>query len=177
MSPDASRPRNLWLIASVALNLFLLGGIAGALLLGPPRHGFPGHAGPHEGPGGPGHSLSPAGRQALRALHEGDREALRPQVEALRAARQAIAQAFAAEPYDQAALDAAQAQMLAAEQALGAAMGTRIGRLAATLSAEDRQAFAQSMRRLPMGPPGVGVGIRGPAGGEGGPGGPRSPED
>ena len=168
MSPDASRPRNLWLIASVALNLFLLGGIAGALLLGPPRHGFPGHGGGHEGLGEPGHRLSPAGQQALRALHEGDREALRPQVEALQAARQAMAQAFAAEPFDPAALAAAQARMLATEQALGAAMGARISRLAATLSAEDRQAFAQNMRRLPMGPPGGG-----PAGGEGGPRPPR----
>jgi len=175
MNTDASRPRNLWLIASVALNLFLLGGIAGALLLGPPRHGFPGHGGPHEGRGGPGGNLSPAGQQALRAQHEGDREVLRPQLEALRSARQEIEQAFAAEPYDPAALAAAQARMLAAEQALGTAMGTRISQLAARLSAEDRRAFARGMRHLPMGPPRGGIG--GPIGGEAGPPGLRPPED
>ncbi|MDP3295171.1 MAG: hypothetical protein Q8M37_10620 [Nevskia sp.] len=54
---DAPRKRNNGLIASVALNLFLLGGIAGALLLGPPRGPFmENRGGPPEG-FGPGVGL------------------------------------------------------------------------------------------------------------------------
>ncbi|WP_293397109.1 periplasmic heavy metal sensor [Nevskia sp.] len=154
MNGDLPRKRNNWLIASVALNLFLLGGIAGALLLGPPRGPFMDRGMPPEG-FGPGRMLSPAGRERLHKLHQEDREALRPQLEALRSARKAIETAFAAEPFDRPAFDIAQQQMEAAEQGLAIAMGERVVRLAETLSADDRKAFAKAMGRLPMGPPGM----------------------
>lgn len=154
---DPPRKRNNWLIASVALNLFLLGGIAGAVLLGPPRGPFGERGFPPEG-FGPARMLSPAGREQLHKLHQEDRETLRPQLEALRSARKAIEAAFATEPFDRAAFNVAQQQMEAAERSLTVAMGERVVRLAETLSADDRKAFAKSMGHLPMGPPGIGGG-------------------
>lgn len=144
--PPAPR-RNNWLIASVALNTFLLGGIASALLLGP-------HRPPMHGPGPFAEGLSEAGREQLMAQRAADEAAMGEHLTALRAARDAMDQAFAAEPFDRAAFDAAFARMRAAESALSASMGERVAALALTLSPDDRKAFARSMRRLPMGPPG-----------------------
>jgi len=175
-SGDPPRKRNNWLIASVALNLFLLGGIAGALLLGPPRGPFMDRGMPGEG-FGPGRMLSPAGREQLRKLHQEERDRLRPQLEALRAARMAMEAAFASEPFDRPAFAAAQQQMQAAEQGLTAAMGARVVKLAETLSADDRKAFAKAMGRLPMGPPGMaGGGPPGMGGGDFRPRGPMPPD-
>lgn len=154
LNPEPARKRNNWLIASVALNLFLLGGIAGALLLGPPHPRFPGQGGAPED-FGPGRLLSPAGRELLFRLHREERDQLRPQLGALRGARAAIEAAFAANPFDRTAFDAAQVQMQAAERGLSQAMGERLVKLAESLSAEDRQAFAKTMQRLPKGPPGM----------------------
>ncbi len=154
--PPAPR-RNNWLIASVALNTFLLGGIASAVLLGPHRPP-PGMAmggrPPMHGPGPFAEGLSEAGRQRLMAQRAADEAAMGEHLTALRAARDAMDQAFAAEPFDRAAFDAAFAQMRAAESAMSASMGERVAALATTLSPDDRKAFARSMRRLPMGPPG-----------------------
>ncbi len=168
LNPEPARRRNNWLIASVALNLFLLGGIAGALLLGPPHMRFPGAGGGPED-FGPGRLLSPAGRELLFRLHRQERDQMRPQLDALRSAREAIEAAFAADPFDRAALAAAQVQMQAAEQGLSQAMGEQVAKLAESLSAEDRKAFATAMRHLPKGPPGM-------AGGEFRPHGPMPPE-
>lgn len=169
LNPEPARKRNNWLLASVALNLFLLGGIAGALLLGPSPLRFPGQGG---GPEDfrPGRLLSPAGRELLFRLRREERDQLRPQLDALRSARAAIEAAFAADPFDRPALDAAQVQMQVAEQGLTQAMGERVVKLAESLSAEDRKAFAATLRRLPMGPPGM-------AGGEFRPRGPLPPPD
>lgn len=169
---DSPPRRSNWLIVSVALNLFLLGGIAGALLLGPPRGPFGNRGMPPEA-FGPGQMLSAAGREQLHRHHQENGEVLRPQLDALRDARLAISAAFGAEPFDRAALDAAQQQMLAAEQGLTKAMDERVARLAEALSAEDRKAFARMMGRLPMGPPGMAGG--GPPGMLGGDFRPRGP--
>ncbi|WP_022977558.1 periplasmic heavy metal sensor [Nevskia ramosa] len=176
MNGDPPRKRNNWLIASVALNLFLLGGIAGAVLLGPPRGPFGERGFPPEG-FGPARMLSPAGREQLHKLHQEDRETLRPQLEALHSARMAMTSAFGSEPFDRAAFDVAQKQMETAEQGLATAMGQRVIRLAETLSADDRKAFAKAMGRLPMGPPGMaGGGPPGIGGGEFRLRGPMSPD-
>lgn len=177
LNGEPPRKRSNWLIASVALNLFLLGGIAGALILGPPPGQFGARGFPPEG-FGPGRMLSPAGREQLHKLHQEDRETLRPQLEALHAARLAMTSAFGSEPFDRAAFDVALQQMQAAEQGLSAAMSERVIRLAKALSPDDRKAFAKSMSRLPMGPPGMaGGGPPGMGGGEFRPRGPMSPDD
>ncbi|MBA4287018.1 MAG: hypothetical protein C0434_15970 [Xanthomonadaceae bacterium] len=155
--PPASR-RNNWLIASVALNLFLLGGIASALLFGPhrppPGMAFGGRLPMHgPGPGGPfAEGLSAAGREQLMALREADEAALGEHLAALRDARQAMDQAFAAEPFDRAAFDAAFARLRDAEAAMSARMAERIAALAAVLSPDDRKAFARGLGRMPIGP-------------------------
>ncbi|MDP3295170.1 MAG: periplasmic heavy metal sensor [Nevskia sp.] len=113
--------------------------------------------------------LSPAGRDLLFKLHSEEREALRPQLDALQGARAGIEAAFAADSFDRAAFDAARTQMQVAEQNLSRAMGERMVKLAETLSADDRKAFAKAMGRLPMGPPGM-------AGGDFRPRGPMPPD-
>ena len=157
-APAAPR-RNNWLIASVALNTFLLGGIASAVLLGPHGPGMDGRPPMHGAGHGPGFrpfadGLSEAGRAAVMAQRAADDSAMASNLAALRAARAAMDAAFAADPFDRPAFDAAFAQMRAAEAAMSASMGERVAALAAALSPEDRKAFAQNLRRLPMGPPG-----------------------
>lgn len=152
----AAPRRNNWLIASAALNLFLLGSIASALLHGPPRHFAPG-----AGHGLPpsferlADGLSPAGRETLRRLHADDDTTMAAQLATLRAARDGIDRAFAAEPFDRVAFDAAFAALREAEAAMSARMNHHIAALALALSPADRAAFAASMRRLPIGPPGL----------------------
>lgn len=169
--PPAPR-RNNWLIASAALNMFLLGGIAAAVLFGPHRpHRGAGFGGPPMHEGGPGRSfadaLSPAGRAKVMAMRAEDETAIDAQLSALRDARRAMDQAFVAEPFDRAAFDAAFAGLRAAEAAMSARMGERVAALAGALSPEDRRAFVRSLPRMPFGPGGPG--------GPGGPAGPRGP--
>lgn len=164
-SPPAPR-RNNWLIASAALNMFLLGGIAAAVLFGPHRPprsaGFGSPPPMHDG--GPGRSfayaLSPAGRAKVMAMRAEDEAGINAQLSALRDARRAMDQAFVAEPFDRAAFDAAFARLRAAEAAMSARMGERVAALAGALSPEDRRAFVRSLPRMPFGP----VGPGGPAG-------------
>lgn len=149
--------RSNWLIASVALNLFLLGGIASALLLGPPRPPL-GHGDGHGRPAPferMANGLSPEGREILFRMRAEDDAAMAPQLAALRTARDGMDRAFTAEPFDRAAFDAAFAEMRAAEAAMSVQMKQRVAALAVTLSPADRAAFRKSLRRLPMGSPGA----------------------
>lgn len=175
MMPSSPAPRrNNWLIASAALNMFLLGGIAAAVLFGPQRPprgaGFGGPPPMHEG--GPGRSfadaLSPAGRDKVLAMRAEDEATIDAQLSALRDARRAMDQAFVAEPFDRAAFDAAFADLRAAEAAMSARMGERVAALAGVLSPDDRRAFVRSLPRLPFGPGGP-AGPRGPGTGGGPP--------
>lgn len=160
-APPAPR-RNNWLIASAALNLFLVGGISAAVVLGPPRppHGMGfGARSPLHGPGprGPfGDGLSAAGREQVMAMRAADEAALGAQLTALREARQAMDQAFTAEPFDRAAFDAAFARLRTAEATMSAGMGDRVAALAGVLSPEDRKAFVRGLPPMPLGTGGGG---------------------
>jgi uncharacterized membrane protein len=148
--------RSNWLIASVALNLFLLGGIASALLLGPHRPPGP-HGGGRDRPvpfERMASGLSPEGREILFRMRVEDDAAMAPQLAALRLARDGMDRAFAAEPFDRAAFDDAFAAMRTAEAAMSVHMNQRMAALAAALSPADRAVFRSSLRRLPVGPPG-----------------------
>jgi uncharacterized membrane protein len=97
------------LIASLALNLLVLGTVAGAMYTfhrhPPPRMGY----GPHQDFGlmGLTRTLPEERRKEMRKKLREDREKLRPLVEELRALRRDAATKLAADPFDSAALKAA----------------------------------------------------------------------
>lgn len=139
------RPWVKWLlIASLGLNLALLGLIGGALLHGPP--------GPPPPPGlwQYGKALPEPYRkdlgEALRQSHgdwKGPRNALRGQ-------RAALADALVAQPYDPGAVGA----VLAREPRLSDELAVRGARMLldqiARMSPEDRAAYAEALRQKPL---------------------------
>jgi uncharacterized membrane protein len=104
-----SRRLKYALIASLALNLLVVGTVAGAMYTfhrhPPPRMGY----GPHQDFGLMGLTrwLPEDRRKEMRRKLREDRERLRPLVDELRAARRDAATKLAAEPFDSAALKAA----------------------------------------------------------------------
>ena len=148
----APRPRRRWvawaLVASVCVNLLLIGAVGGAML----RHGPPGPP-PPDGPGGSlslhriMRKLPDAQRDAARAIME----AHRPEFEALRPARAearaAVRAALTAEPFDEAALEAAVQASRDASAASKAVIDRTFLEFVATLSAEDRAMLAEEMKK------------------------------
>jgi len=151
-SPEtpAAKSHRPWLgpalLASVALNLFLLALIAVPFVIGPPDGAGRGH---HLGMPGMYHSLKELpreDRQAIRDTMRGHFPAIRPHLRDMGAARAVLAEALAADPYDETAARAAFDSMDAAMREM-----TAIGRDAmlagfAKLTPEQRQRVAQAMR-------------------------------
>lgn len=151
-SPAPEKPRR-WLgpafLASVALNLFLLGLLSVPFFMGP-RHEFAMRV---PGPGGgPGmfHSsfkdLPKEDRDAIRSTMLGHFSEIRPHLRAMQEARLGLADALEAEPYDESAVRAAFDAMDESMRQVGV-----IGRDAmmagfAKLSTEQRHRVAEAMR-------------------------------
>lgn len=99
------------LIASLALNLLVLGAVAGTVFM----HGFGRHPPPRSGSGphqdfglmGLTRTLPEERRKEMRKNLREDREKLRPLIDDLRAARREAANKLGAEPFDSAALKGA----------------------------------------------------------------------
>jgi len=150
-------PRWIWviLIASLAINLFVVGVVARAFW--PARY-----ASANQGGGLFGNLMAytralPDDRRA--AVRQGiDREpqfaALRPLREELRAARQEAARAFKAEPFDREVFLAAEAQVQAAEVKLRQAVVRMAVDIAARMNAQERAGFLKwrEMHRPGRGP-------------------------
>ena len=139
----------LLLIASLALNLFLGGLIAGAMLLDG-RPGKDHHRG-RRSFWAAAEQLDPAQREAFRAVLRSEAEQARPRLQALRQARRDAAAAMAAEPYDPQAVRGALARARAEELALRAGVEDAVVSFAATLDQPDRAALGQALRRKPGG--------------------------
>lgn len=109
-TPPAAGSRRLKyaLIASLALNLLILGAVAGTMY-GFGKHGrhFGHPRGEDFGLMGLTRHLPEERRKELRKELREDRVKLRPLVEEMRAARRAAADKLAAEPFDRAALESA----------------------------------------------------------------------
>ena len=150
-TPDGKAPRR-WLgpafLASVVVNVFLVALISVPLFFRPHDRGF----------GPPPDSHGPAMmHSALKALPEEDRQVIRramkeqfreivPHIRESQAARDALTEAIAADPYDEAAVRAAFDDMSEAMTAM-----TEVGRDAmldafARLTPEQRQRVAEAMR-------------------------------
>jgi uncharacterized membrane protein len=136
------------LVASLALNLLILGAVAGSMYMfgkHPSRHGF-GHA-EDFGLMGLTRSLPADRRKELRKELREDRANLRPLANDVRAARRDAADKLAAEPFDRAALEGAIATAAEKERTLRAAAVAAFLGHAEKLSAEERQKLADWWRK------------------------------
>ncbi|MBX3492509.1 MAG: periplasmic heavy metal sensor [Parvibaculum sp.] len=133
------------LLGSMALNLFLIALMAVPLVMGPPdgkRPGSPGMSGMF-------HSLKDLpreDREAIRQAMRGHFPAIRPHLRDMGAARTALADALAADPYDEVAARAAFDTMDEAMREMTAV--TRDAMLAGfvKLTPEQRERMAQALR-------------------------------
>jgi uncharacterized membrane protein len=140
------------LIVSLAVNLFVLGGLAGAALMGFGRHG------PH-GPPGPGRltgmgaELSPEHQEAWQAAVRAAAQTAGPQVRQARAVRRQAWQTLAAEPaHPQAAL-AALDEARALEMQARAGMDRAVVAFVSTLPPPERTKLIEALSRQRPGPP------------------------
>lgn len=155
VTPPASEPpakgsRRLKyaLIASLALNLLIVGAVAGTMYgfkKHPPRFG----QGAREDFGlyGLTHKLPEDRRKELRKQLRQDRVTFRPLIDEIGAARREAAEKLAADPFDKAALEAAIANVADKERALRqAAVGVFVGH-AEKLTPEERRTLSEWWRK------------------------------
>jgi uncharacterized membrane protein len=145
------------LIASVVANVFLVGALIGALIIGQRLMHDRGDVRRGDRPGmlNAVQSISPERRQMLREVMREQALKAAPDLRAGRQARRAAAELIAAPTYDAVAVERAfklaRDYETTARAKIDAALATRLGQL----SPDDRAAFARVM-------------VRGPRGGRGG---------
>jgi uncharacterized membrane protein len=141
---ETARPRrwlNIVLVGSLALNLFLAGILAA---------GWMRHHGSRDWRGGPPGMMAllhGVGGEAARDAREAHRAVLRERIDAVRAARGALAQRLAAEPFDAAAFEAALDDLRSRSGEAQGAFHEAFAAIAATLSPEERRELAERMMR------------------------------
>jgi uncharacterized membrane protein len=140
------------LLVSLALNLFVLGGLAGAALMGFGRHGpaLP------PGPGrlaSLGETLAPQHREAWTAAVRGAVQAAGPQLRQARVLRRQAWAAISADPADPQAATAALNQSRLLEGQARATMDRAVVDFAATLPAAERKQLAEALSRRGSHPP------------------------
>lgn len=147
--PGGSRRLKYALIASLALNLLVVGAVAGTMI------GFGKHHGPRGGhPRGEDfglmgltRTLPEERRKEIRKQLREDRVRLRPLFEDIRVARREAADRLAAEPFDRAALEGALATVSDRERTLRQeAVGIFVGHVE-RLSAGERRTLADWWRK------------------------------
>jgi len=167
--------RGLWiaLIVSLAVNLFVLGGLAGAALIGFPEREPPPQAGPPR-LAALGEALTPAQREAWRSTIRQAAESTGPKIHEARTLRREAWKTVAHDPVDtQAALRALNASRTLELQARSEMDRAVVG-FAATLPIEERRKLADALSqpRPHHHPPHAG----GWSGGRAGPDGGRLPD-
>ncbi len=140
----------LLVVASLALNLFLGGILAGGWIEDWRR-------GPEARPGRPAplhfrfgriiEHLPPGDAKLAHALMGQHREAMRVQIQALRQARKEVREVLVAETFDRARFETALRALRSHASASRAAMHRATAELAEQISAEGRRALAQGMHR------------------------------
>jgi len=147
--------RGLWiaLIVSLAVNLFVLGGLAGVALRGLRPHGPP--------PPGPrlaaaGTVLSEQQREAWRTAIRQGAETSRPKLEQARALRRGAWRNLATGPVDANATLAALDRSRALELQARSEMDRTVVGFAATLPESERRKLAEVLSRQRRHPPGEG---------------------
>ena len=139
-------PRWLWLllVVSLALNLLVVGSLAGFAW----RHG---------GWGGGGHGFFFGGRllrelpeerrSEVKAILDRNRQAAEQSWKLAGEARQEAMRLFEAEPYDRAAFEAAITRMSEAELAVRSSVTAMMGEIGAKLTHDERQRALKSLKR------------------------------
>lgn len=148
-TPTNGRPRRRLLIASILLNVFLIGAIGAGVIA---RHGPHLFDGGRERPPRPFEMPSPrkiravlpeASRPIADAMFAAHRAEVEAKIGALVEARLAVAAAIRAEPFDRAALDAALAALRSLEIEMAGTVQGIIADLAAELDADSRERLAK----------------------------------
>jgi uncharacterized membrane protein len=147
-APAATKPRRRWvgplLIASLAVNLLVLGAVTGwAWRHGPGSHG----RGPHGGADRILALLPEAKRDAAAAVIAGYKQGEETREAAAKAARTSVLTALTAEPFSRPALEQALSTLVSTElsRRLQPAM---LGEIAAMLTLEERKVLAQHVERM-----------------------------
>jgi uncharacterized membrane protein len=165
------------LIVSLAVNLFVLGGLAGAMLMGWPGHGPP----PQPGPprlAALGAALTPAQQQAWRQTIRQAAQNAGPKLRQARRLREQAWTLMNADTVDTGAVLSALNQSRGLEFQARSEMDRAVVGFAATLPAEERRKLGEALSRARHGPPPHGrwLGHRpGPEDGGPGPGPPGGP--
>jgi uncharacterized membrane protein len=123
-----------WLLAGLGLSL-AVNGLLAAILFVHPGHHRDRHHGPDVRVGRMEQHLAPASREILRTAVDRNRAALKQEFEAMRDARDDIADALEKEPFDRAALEAA--------------FG-RVGKHQDIIHATIQRSFIEAASRLPV---------------------------
>jgi len=170
--PRGPRWMRIALLASVALNVLVLGVVAGTMwrlrdaaaagALGPNMLAY-------------STTLTGERREQIRQMFHERRAAIRPLRRAAQEARRDMVRTLAAEPFDKAALAAAHERMLAAETQVRRAIGAVVADAAEKLTAEERRGFMRWRGRRGPGGPGGDSDLVPDHEGEGGKGRPRRP--
>jgi uncharacterized membrane protein len=161
------------LIASLAVNLFVLGGLAGAALMGWPHPKSPPTAGPPR-LAAVGAALSPQQRADWEAILRESAQTSGPKMLEARQLRRDSWRGLTADKPDTQAVLAGLDRSRAIELQARAEMDRRVVGFAATLPADERRKLAEALSRLRRGgpPPPGGWSRPGPAHGDG-----PSPDD
>jgi len=153
MIGSLSRPMRVLVIGSLALNLFGIGAIAADAIMDREGHGgLFGHCPPPRFMGLPSprelREVLPEGDQAkLKALLEANRPQFRQRLDALFAARQAVADAIKAEPFDRARLATAFGALREQEAGMAAGAQDWLVEFVAGLDADGRAKVAELLTR------------------------------
>lgn len=146
-----NRTLTVLLIVSLAANVFLGGFVAGRMIGGPPHRNFV-----HSIDASPGFkwrmgenlsALSPEARDAFRKAFGDSRERLVKNFRETRRLRQALSDALAADPWSRAEVEAALADLRAADNAQQAALAELMVDAFEGLSAADRKALVEAMEK------------------------------
>mgnify|MGYP000943656995 CR=1 FL=1 len=141
------------LIASLALNLLIIGAVAGTMYGFRKHHPRFAERGEDFGMMGLTRVLPEERRKEVRKLLRADRANLRPLMEEVRTARREAADKLGADPFDRAGLEAAIANVAEKERAVrSAAVATFLGH-AEKLTAEERTKLADWWRKRSEPPP------------------------
>ncbi len=152
------RLRHWLLVASLVLNVFLIGAFAAGLAA---RHGpFFGHDRPSRMMAMPTlhkirEALPESAQPVVEGIFDAHRQDMRRRIGELRETRRAVAAAIRAEPFDPAALGAALAELREREADVASAAHEAVAELAAKLDPEARDRLAElvEIRRRGDAPP------------------------
>jgi len=136
------------LIASLALNLFLVGLLIGVFLNGPRK--LRDERGPPRSQRSflaAAEQFDPADREAFRALLREQAQQARPRIEIARGARRQAAALMASDTYDPEAVRAALVQARSEEFAVRQSLDRAIVAFSARLDAQERAALGEALRR------------------------------